>query len=148
SAKSQAVEAIVECDEELTMKYLEGGVSDEELAGVLPKAMAAGTVGPIFCTSAKKDIGINEVLDRLVNDALPPAQGKKHKATKGSGDKATEITLEPDPNGEFVGQIFKTLTDKFVGNLSFIRIYSGTYKPDQPLFNARTGKSARTGGLT
>src|SRR5207248_2485683 len=55
--------------------------------------------------------------------------------------------LEPDPNGEFVGQVFKTLTDKFVGNLSFIRVYSGTYKPEQPLFNTRTGKSARIGGL-
>ncbi len=62
------------------------------------------------------------------------------------GDTNVEIPMEPDPNAEVVGQVFKTLTDKFVGTLSFIRIYSGTYKPDQPLFNARTGKSARTGG--
>jgi elongation factor G len=145
AAKSQAVEAIVECDEELTMKYLEGGVSDAEIAAVLPKAIAAGTVVPIFCTAAKKDIGIPELLDALCADALSPLQGKKRTAQKSDG---TEVTLAPEPGAEFVGQVFKTLTDKFVGNLSFIRVYSGTYKPDQPLFNVRTGKSARTGGLS
>jgi elongation factor G len=147
AAKAQAVEAIVECDEELTMKYLEGSVSDEEIAAVLPKAIAAGTVIPIFCTAAKKDIGIPELLDGLCTYALSPVQGKKRTAIKGAGDKGAEMAIAPDPNGEFVGQVFKTLTDKFVGNLSFIRVYSGTYKPDQPLFNARTGKSARTGGV-
>ena len=44
--------------------------------------------------------------------------------------------------------MFKTVSDKFVGNLSFIRVYSGTYKADQPLVNARTGKAARTGGMS
>ncbi len=138
AAKAQAVECIVECDEELTMKYLESGVSDEEIADVLPRAIAAGTVIPIFCTAAKKDIGIAELLDALCADALSPIQGRKRTALKGQGDSAAEVALEPDPNAEFVGQVFKTLTDKFVGNLSFIRVYSGTYKPDQPLFNVRT----------
>ena len=148
AAKAQATEAIVECDEELTMKYLEGGVSDEELDAVLPRAIAAGTVIPIFCTAAKKDIGIPELMEALCMDALSPLQGKKRTALKGHGDHTVEVTLKPDPTAEFVGQVFKTLTDKFVGNLSFIRVYSGTYKPDQPLVNVRTGKSARTGGIS
>src|SRR5262249_33245671 len=129
---------------------MEGAVSAEELTAALPKALAAGTVIPIFCTAAKagKDVGVPELLEAVVSYGLSPAQGKKRAATKGAGDKATEVTIEPDPNGEFVGQVFKALTDKFIGNLSFIRVYSGTYKPDQPLFNVRTGKSARVGGLT
>src|SRR5205823_3120140 len=49
--------------------------------------------------------------------------------------------------GEFVGQVFKAVTDKFVGNLSFIRVLSGTYQPDQPLYNARTDRSARAASL-
>src|SRR5262249_17376641 len=58
-----------------------------------------------------------------------------------------EIPLVPSESGETVGQVFKTLSDKFVGLLSYIRLYSGRLTPEQPLFNARTGKSARSGGL-
>ncbi len=148
SAKNQLIEAVVEVDEALTEKYLMGEtISDEELLAAMPRALAAGTVVPIFCTSAKKDIGIDELLDALVNEALSPEQGTKRVASKGEGDKRVEVPLKPDPAGEFVGQVFKALSDKFVGNLSFIRVYSGKYTPDQPLFNVRTGKSARTGGL-
>jgi elongation factor G len=150
AARSQLIDAVVEVDEALMEKYLmEGSVSAEELIAALPKALAAGTVIPIFCTAAKagKDVGVAELLDALVSYALSPVQGRKRTATKGQGDKAAEVTLEPDPNGEFVGQVFKALTDKFIGNLCFVRLYSGTYKPDQPLFNARTGKSSRVGGL-
>ncbi len=125
-------------------KYLlEGSISSEELAAALPKALAAGTVVPVFCTAAKKDLGIAELLDGLADDALSPEQGKRRTAKKGDG----EVALEPSASGEFVGQVFKAVTDKFVGNLSFIRVLSGTYKPDQPLVNARTGKSARAAGL-
>jgi elongation factor G len=148
AARSQLLDAIVEADEALMEKYLmEGSVSGDELTAALPKALAAGTVIPIFCTAAKKDIGVPELLDALATFALSPAQGKKRAATKGQGDKATEVVLEPNPAGEFVGQVFKTVTDKFVGTLSFLRVYSGTLTPEQPLFNARTDRSARTGGL-
>lgn len=146
--RSQLIDAIVECDEGLMEKYLmEGAVTGEELVGALPKALAAGTVIPIFCTSAKKDVGIAELLEALAKFALSPVQGKKRTAVKGSGDKATEVTLEASESGEFVGQVFKTLSDKFVGNLSFIRIYAGKVTGDQGLVNLRTGKSSRTGGL-
>jgi elongation factor G len=83
----------------------------------------------------------------LASYALSPEQGKLRTAKKGHGDSAAEVTLEPNPTAEFVGQVFKAVTDKFVGNLSFVRVLSGTYKPDQPLINARTGKSARVAGL-
>jgi elongation factor G len=148
AARSKLVDAIVECDDALMEKYLmEGSVSAEELAGVIPKALAAGTVVPIFCTSAKKDIGITELLDGLADYAVSPVQGKKRTAVRGTGDKAQEVTLEPSENAEFVGQVFKTLTDKFVGNLSFIRVFSGKITGEQPLVNVRTGKSSRSGGL-
>jgi elongation factor G len=147
-ARSKLIDAVVEADEELMMKYLDSGsVSDDELTAAIPKALAAGTVVPIVCTAAKKDGGIAELLATLTDFALSPVQGKKRVATKGSGDKAQEVTLEPDENGEFVGQVFKTLSDKFVGNLSFFRVYSGKITSEQPVVNVRTGKSSRTGGL-
>ncbi len=147
-AYSQLVDAIVEADEALMEKYLgEGAVSAEELSAAVPKALAAGTLVPILCTSAKKDIGIGELLDALAAFALSPVQGQPRKAVKGSGDRATEVAVEPKEASETVGQVFKVLNDKFVGNLSFIRLYSGKLAADSPIFNARTGKSARSGGL-
>ncbi|GIW82384.1 MAG: elongation factor G [Gemmatales bacterium] len=146
--RSKLVDAIVECDDALMEKYLtEGNVSAEELAAAIPKALAAGTVIPIFCASAKKDIGIDELLDALCQFALSPVQGVRRKAVKGEGEQKQEVELEPSEDAEFVGQVFKSLTDKFVGNLSFFRIFSGKLSADQPIVNTRTGKSSRTGGL-
>jgi elongation factor G len=150
AARSKLVDAIVESDDALMEKYLmEGTVSSDELATAIPKAVAAGTLVPIFCTSAKKDkdIGIAELLDALAQDALSPVEGKHRKAVKGSGDKAEEVELVPSESGEFVGQVFKTLSDKFVGLLSFFRVYSGHLGAEQPIVNVRTGKSSRTSGL-
>jgi elongation factor G len=144
AARSQLIDAVVESDDALMEKYLlEGSISTEELAAALPKALQAGTVVPVFCTAAKKDLGIAELLDGLAAYTLSPEQGKKRTAKKGD----SEVTLETSPSGEFIGQVFKAITDKFVGNLSFIRVLSGSYKPDQPLVNARTGKTARVAGL-
>src|SRR5438132_933291 len=65
-ARSKLIDAIVESDDALMEKYLvEGTVSNDELIGAIPKALAAGTVIPIFCTSAKKDVGIAELLDAI-----------------------------------------------------------------------------------
>jgi elongation factor G len=148
AARGKLVDAIVEADDALMEKYLlEGTVSGEELNAVLPKALAAGTVIPVLFSSARKDIGITELLDAICKYALSPAQGKSRSATKGSGDKAQEVKVEPNESGEFLGQVFKTLNDKFVGNLSFIRVLSGKITSEQPLVNMRTGKSSRTGGL-
>ncbi|MCI0459398.1 MAG: elongation factor G [Gemmataceae bacterium] len=147
AARSKLIDAIVEADEELMMKYLEGAVNPDELTAAFPKALAAGTVVPIFCTSGRKDIGVSEFLDALANYAISPAQARPRTAVKGSGDKATETAVEPRESGEFVAQVFKTLSDKFVGNLSFLRVLSGKITAEQPLVNTRTGKSSRTGGL-
>jgi elongation factor G len=147
-ARSKLVDAIVECDEALMEKYLvEGNVSSAELTGAIPKALASGTVIPILFTSAKRDLGIAELLEALCTYGLSPTQGKKRNATKGQGDKASQVALEPAGSGEFVGQVFKTLSDRFVGNLSFLRLYSGKMSAEQPLVNCRTGKSSRSGGL-
>lgn len=143
--RSKLVDAIVESDDALMEKYLtDGAVSADELTNAIPKALAAGTVIPIFCTSAKKDIGVEELLEAIARFALSPDQGLVRKALK---DDKSEVELVPKAEGDFVGQVFKTLNDKFVGNLSFFRIFAGKMTADQPIVNLRTGKSSRTGGL-
>jgi elongation factor G len=148
--RSRLIDAIVESDEALMEKYLgEGDVSADELMAALPKAMAAGTIVPVFCASTKagKDIGVQEFLDALAKFAPSPKAGPARKATKGSGDKATEVAIAGDENGELVAQVFKTISDKFVGNLSYLRVLSGKLAGDQQIVNQRTGKSGRSSGL-
>ena len=101
-------------------------ISDEELAAALPKALAAGTVIPIFCTVRQEGHRHRRVARRpSPTYALSPAQGKTRTATKGTATTRRGRRWSPIAVGEFVGQVFKTLTDKFVGNLSFFRVFSG-----------------------
>ncbi len=144
AARSQLIDAVVEADEELMMKYLDAGtVSAEELVAALPKALAAGSCIPILCTSAKKDVGIAELLEAIVDYGLSPAQGRPRALTK--ADKETPV--EPREDAPFVAQVFKTLNDKFVGNMSFLRVFAGRITGDQALVNERSGKSSRNTGL-
>ena len=148
--RSLLIDSTVEADEALMEKYLsEGEISEEELTHTLPKALAAATVIPILCTAAKKDkdIGVTELLDFLIKDTPSPEGAVKHKGIKGTGDKATEVVIEPSESGEFVAQVFKTISDKFVGSLSYLRVLSGKLTADHPLVNLRTGRSQRSSGL-
>src|SRR5262245_35845039 len=115
AARSQLIDAVVETDDVLMEKYLlEGSVSDDELREAIPKALASGNLVPIFCTAAKKDVGVTELLDALASYALSPIQGKKRMAVK----DGKETALEPSESGDFRGLVFKTVNDKFVGHLS------------------------------
>jgi elongation factor G len=147
TARSQMMDATVEIDEKLMEKYLmEEPITTEELEGVIPKALAAGSLIPIFCMSVKKDIGVAEFLDVICNDALSPAQaGPRTAQPTKEGAEVTPIAA--NESADFVGQVFKTINDKFVGNLSYIRVFSGKITPDKHLFNARTGKESRIAGL-
>lgn len=144
---SELLDDIVESDEALMEKYLEQGeekLSHEELLAAMPRALASGTIIPIFCTSAKKQVGIEELLEGISEFAMSPVQGPRRKARSG---KSGEVQLEPNLDGECVGQVFKVVHDKFVGTLSYFRIFSGKMTSDQPIVNHRTGKSNRSGGL-
>lgn len=145
--RSLLVDAIVESDESLMEKYLsEGNISDVELIAAIPKAMAAGTVVPMFCTAAKKDkdIGIAELLDAIVKDAPSPITGLHRQAMR--ADK-TECELVPTESGEFIAYIFKSLSDKFVGTLSFFRVLSGKLSVEQPIISQKTGRGHKSSGL-
>jgi elongation factor G len=148
--RAQLIDCIVEVDETLMEKYLgEGDVSSAELESALPKALAARSVIPILFTAAKKDkdIGVAELLDTIDKFAPSPVTAVRRKGTKGTGDKATEVVIEPNPAGEFVAQVFKTISDKFVGTLSYFRVLSGKLTPEQPLVILRTGRGGRSSGL-
>lgn len=141
SARSMMIDAIVESDEALMEKYLsEGELTKEELEKSIPHALEAGTVIPIFCTAAKKETGIDELLDALAKESLSPAHAQVRLHNEAVQDFGTE-------KGVFIGQVVKSVNDKFVGNLSFIRVVSGKMDTNHPLINLRTGKSNRVAQL-
>lgn len=145
--RSLLVDAVVESDEALMEKYLtEGEISSDELTAAIPKAVAAGTVIPILCAATKKDkdLGVVEILDALARYAPSPVTGVRRK---GVTDKNEEIAVEPKESADFVGQVFKVLSDKFVGTLTFVRVFAGTLKPDSPIISQKTGRGSKSSGL-
>ena len=121
------VDAIVEADEALMERYLEGAqLTPEELAPAVSNAIAHGTLIPIFCVSAKTGVGVSEFMDALVQYALPPTA--VHRVAK-SAD-GSEVEVMSDENGPLVAQVFKTRIDPFVSKLSYLRVFSGKIHKD------------------
>jgi elongation factor G len=143
AARSQLIDAVCECDDALMEKYLgEGDLSSAEIVGGLPRAIASGCCVPMLCTSAKKDVGLSEFLDALARYTLSP-EAVPHIP----GEQRAKEHPKASDDGPFVGQVFKTLSDKFVGTLSFVRVYSGKLVGQQKIVNLRNGKPIALGGL-
>lgn len=138
------VESVVVSDDALMERYLEGGaVERKEVAATLSKAIAAGASVPVLCGSATKGVGI-DLLAEFVAEELPsPADRPPVTATGGGQD----IEVAANPSGPLCGLVFKTLSDPFVGRITFFRIFSGTLRPDSPMFNATRGTEERIGQI-
>lgn len=127
------MDAVVEADEELMMRYLEGEeLSLDEVAGGVTKAIAAGTLIPVFCSSSKTDVGVSEFMDALASFGLAPPQIAR-SATNEAGE---EVPINQSADEPLVAQIFKTRIDPFVAKMSFIRVYSGKLTKDSNVTQA------------
>jgi elongation factor G len=145
-AYQMLVEQIVESDEDLLTRYLEGEtIPPDELRAAAGKAIAQGRLIPVVCTAARKDIGVKELLGLLSGCGLCPADIHRFGARSDAED--AEVELEPHEDGELVAQVFKTTNDLFMGKLSYLRIHSGRMAPDTTLLNLRTGKTGRPGHI-
>lgn len=121
------MDSIVEADEELMMRYLEGEqLSVDEISAGISKAVAAGTLIPVLHTSSKNDIGVSEFLDAVTSMGLAPT-GVARKSVDADG---SEVEIDQSLDGPAVGQVFKTRIDPFVAKMSFIRVFGGTLKKD------------------
>jgi elongation factor G len=134
---SALIESIVEVDEQATERYFEGVEPEgEELDRLMAASIAAGTLIPIVCISAKSGVGMPELLDAFACCGLPPTAVKR---TGKKGDAEVEVTA--DPNGPLVAQVFKTRIDPFVQKISFVRVFSGSIKTGDtiPVMGVRKG---------
>ncbi|MGW8255845.1 MAG: elongation factor G, partial [Thermoguttaceae bacterium] len=132
------LESIIEVDEAVMERYFEGQIpSDEELAGLIPRAVAQGSLIPMLCVSGKSGAGFTELLDALAVCTLAPTMVKR-TAKNADGE---EVEIKPEAAAGLVAQVFKTRIDPFVQKLNFIRVYSGTLKKDStvPVVGARKG---------
>lgn len=147
AAREALVETIVETDEALMERYLEGEPLDEAgLSQAFMAAVASGAVVPVVCAAGRSGLGAEAVLDALASVTPSPARGVKRSAKrvgKGQAD-AEPAPLAADPGQPFVAQVFKVLTDPFVGKLSYLRVFQGSLPGESTsLTNVRTGKTSR-----
>lgn len=140
------IDQIVEMDDELMMKYLEGEeLSREELHDAAERALRRGHLVPICFTSAATGAGIPEFL-KLCKRLVPnPAEGNPPMFIKGPDDEPVDSS--PNPDGHVLAHVFKITNDPFVGKLSVFRIYQGTVRPDTQLFVGDERKAFKVGHL-
>jgi elongation factor G len=140
------VELIAETDDELTMRYLEGGeISVDELKRALRVACIKTQLIPILCGSALKNKGVQPMLDAVL-DYLPSPLDVP--PVEGLNPSTGEPELCPaDENAPFAGLVFKIVADPFVGRLAYIRIYSGKLESGTYALNSIKNKKERVGRL-
>ena len=137
------LESIIEVDEEVMERYFEGTPpTDDELTSLIVRAVAEGSLVPILCTSAKTEVGLDELVEAFAMCALPPTS---KKVTAKKEDEEVEISYDPD--GPLVAHVFKTRIDPFVQKLSFIRVISGTLKKDATVPASTARKPVKMGQL-
>lgn len=144
AAHTMVVEQIVEFDENLMSRYLDGEpISPAELREAAHKAVAAGMLVPVVCLSVRKDVGLRELLDLLNDCALSPDEVHRF----GSLGEEADFEVTPVEEGDLIAQVFKTAIDPFMGKLSYLRIISGHLRSDSLLMNLRTGKTGKPGHI-
>jgi elongation factor G len=144
--RAELVERIVEHDEDMMSKYLDGVEPETaELKKVLRKAVIANEIFPVYTGSALKNKGVQLVLDAVV-DYLPSPLDLP--AAKGiNPNTGEEIERMPSDDEPFTALAFKLQTDPFVGALTFFRVYAGTVSAGSYIYNANTGSKERVGRI-
>lgn len=134
------VENVVESDDELLERYLEGeSLSDDEIKAALKKGTLSRNFVPVLCGSATKNIGI-DLIQNFIVDCMPsPLDRGPWIATDEDGEK--EVECNPDPDAPFSAFVFKTVADPFAGRLSIFRVVSGSLGADGNFYN--TNKSTK-----
>ncbi|MCH2101849.1 MAG: elongation factor G [Planctomycetes bacterium] len=144
--RMEMIEKIVEIDDELVEKFLEGeDFTVEELKMATRKSAVSGHAVPVFCGSALHDKGVHPLLDAIVDYLPTPLDLGAIKGTDPKSDNA-EVERPSDSDGPLAALAFKTISDPN-GDLTFIRIYSGTINRGDAVYNPRTRKKERIGRL-
>ena len=144
--REKLMEAISDCDDKVMEKYLAGDeVTTEEVIAAIRKGALDLKITPIHCGAAFKNKGVQQLLDAVVRylpspHDVPPVQGINPNSQE-------EITRKPDDGEPLSALAFKIMTDPFVGQLAFVRVYSGELKSGSYVYNSTTNQRERVGRL-
>jgi elongation factor G len=143
--REKMVEAAAESSEDMMNKYLEAGdLSEEDIIKGLRDRTIACEIQPMLCGTAFKNKGVQRMLDAVI-DFLPSP--KDIPPVKGVDDDEKEVERAAEDSEKFSALAFKLMTDKYVGQLTFVRVYSGVLKSGDTVYNPVKGKKERIGRL-
>ncbi|MDP9265074.1 MAG: elongation factor G [Chloroflexota bacterium] len=143
--RRQLVEAIVETNDDLLSRYLEGTeLAYEELRDALHAAVRDATVIPVLATSANRKVGFAALLSAVVEMVPSPSE---RGAIIGRSADGEEVARTPDPGDKLSAFVFKTVADPFVGKLSYVRMYSGTLHHNAHVYDAVKKETERVGQI-
>jgi elongation factor G len=139
------IEAVAESDDTLMEKYFEAGeLTEDEFRAGLRKAFLAHEIYPVFCTSATGNIGVRRLLDVIVNFAPAPCDRQSISAVDRNGkDIQRKCTITESPSA----LVFKTISEEHMGELSYLKVFSGAIKAGDDLINSTQGKPERIGQM-
>jgi elongation factor G len=143
--RERMVEAAAEVSDELMTKYLEGGtLSEDEITYGLRQRTIAGEIQPMLCGSAFKNKGVQRMLDAVIELMpspldIPPVQGVD--------EDGNEVHRQADDGEKFSALAFKLMTDPYVGQLTFVRVYSGVLSKGDSVYNPIRGRKERIGRI-
>jgi elongation factor G len=145
--RSKLLEKVAEADEETMNAYLENSdLSVEQIKKAIRKMVIADDVYPVLCGSALANIGVQKMLDAVVDYLPSPLDVPAIEATD-AYDASKKIMIKPDDSEPFTALAFKIATDPYVGKLAFFRVYSGTIKAGTYIINTSTGNKERIGRI-
>ena len=143
--REKMVEAAAEASEELMNKYLEeGDLTEEEITAGLRARTLATEIQPMLCGTAFKNKGVQRMLDAVVELLPSPVD---IPPVGGTDENEAATTRKADDSEKFAALAFKLMTDPFVGQLTFVRVYSGVLKKGDTVYNAVRGKKERIGRI-
>jgi elongation factor G len=138
--REKLMDEVSETSDALMERYLEGDeISHDEIVAALKEGTNHGSLHPVTCGVATRNLGTNRLLDAIVEDLPSPV---KH-----GGLEVGEVTLEPSEDAETFAYVFKTRADPFAGRLNIFRVYQGTLRQDSQVLNTRTHNKERIGQL-
>ena len=145
SWREQMVESAAEATEELMNKYLEeGDLTEEEIKKGLRLRTLSCEIQPMMCGTAFKNKGVQAMLDAVLDYMPSPIDVKE---IEGEDDRGNHVTRKADDKEKFSALAFKLMTDPFVGQLTFVRVYSGVLKAGETVLNSVKDKKERVGRI-
>ncbi len=144
--RDRMIETVAEIDDGLLEKYLSGSeISDRELLAALRRATIQNRLQPVLCGSAFKNKGVQPLLDAVISFLPSPAEVPKVEGTDVAGE--VPLTREPSDDEPLAALVFKIITDPFVGQLAYFRVYSGHVEAGGSVYNANKRRKGRIGRI-